>query len=133
MNPDPQVLMHLKIIDIASGYWHILIKQLDCAKTAFVTKYRLFEHVRMGFAFCRAMSLVLRGLTYNQVLAYLDDVVLLGIRFKEHLSYLEIVLQRFQGHNLKLKPKKCHIFQTEIDFLGRKVNGEGSSIQDEKI
>ena len=127
-------------VDMASGYWQILLKQEDRAKTAFVTKYGLFEHVRMGFGltnapatFCRAMSLVLRGLTYNQVLAYLDDVVVLGRSFDEHLSNLEMVLQRFQDHNLKLKPKKCHVFQTEIDFLGRKVNGEGLSIQDDKI
>ena len=127
-------------VDMASGYWQISIKPEDRPKTAFVTKYGLYEHVRMAFGLCnapatfsRAMNLVLRGLTHRQVLAYLDDVVVIGCTFEEHLENLTLVLQRFRKHNLKLKPKKCHLFQTEIDFLGRHVSSDGISIQKEKI
>ena len=94
----------------------------------------------MGFGLCnapatfsRAMGLVLRGLTYKQVLAYLDDVVIIGKSFQDHLENLEEVLQRFRQYHLKLKPKKCDIFQTEIKFLGRHVTSEGLSVQEEKV
>ena len=63
----------------------------------------------------------------------LDDVVILGISFDDHLQKLCLVLQRFKDHNLKLKPKKCHIIQTDVDFLGRKVSANEMSIQQEKI
>jgi transposase InsO family protein len=127
-------------LDMASGYWQIPIKPEDQPKTAFITKYGLYEHVRMGFGLCnapatfsRAMGLVLKGLTYKQVLAYLDDVVIVGKSFSDHLVNLKTVLQRFREHNLKLKPRKCHLFQRDIDFLGRHVSNKGVSVQESKI
>jgi hypothetical protein len=111
---------YFSCLDMASGYWQISIKPQDRPKTAFVTKYGLYEHVRMGFGLCnapatfsRAMNLVLRRLTHNQVLAYLDDVVIIGRTFEEHMGNLTTVLQRFRRHNLKLKPKKCNIFHKD--------------------
>ena len=132
--------MYFSCLDMASGYWQISMKPEDRPKTAFVTKYGLYEHVRMGFDLCNApayfscaMGLVLMGLSYRQVLAYLDDIVIIGRTFDEHLLNVTKVLERFRLHNLKLKPKKCNVFQTEIDFLGRHVSSEGVTIQDSKL
>jgi hypothetical protein len=79
------------------------------------------------------MNLVLCGLPYQQVLAYLDDVIVLGKSFNDHLSNLREALLRFRRHNLKLKPKKCHLFKVKINFLGRHVSTDGVSIQNAKI
>ena len=122
-------------LDLASGYWQMEIAPEDREKTAFITKYGLYEYVRMSMGLCnapstfqRAMNLVLRGLTWKSVLAFLDDVMVLGKTFEEHLANLEEVLERFQHHNLKLKPKKCALFQTQTKFLGRIVTGETVSV-----
>jgi hypothetical protein len=127
-------------LDMASGYWQISVKPEDRPKTAFVTKHGLFEHVRMGFGLCnapatfsRAVNLLLRGMTNQQVLAYLDDVIVLGKTFEEQVTNLREAFLRFRAHHLKLKPKKCHLFQVEIDFLGRRVNADGVSIQNAKV
>jgi hypothetical protein len=58
------------------------------------------------------MNLVLRGLTWNTVLAFLNDVLVLGKSFDDHLKNLEEVLRRFRTNNLRLKPKKCSLFRT---------------------
>ena len=104
-------------LDANSAYWQVKIKESDRKKTAFITKYGLFEHVRMGFGLCnspatyaRCMNLVLRGLTWKTVMAFLDDVIVLGRTFEEHLANLEETLQRFRKYNLRLKPKKVRIF-----------------------
>ena len=62
--------MFFSTLDMSSGYYQILIKEEDRDKTAFLTKYGLFEHCRMPFGLCnapttfqRAMMLVLKGLT----------------------------------------------------------------------
>lgn len=127
-------------LDMASGYWQIPMSDEDAAKTAFVTRFGLFEHVRMPFGLCnapatfsRAMGLVLRNLAYKEVLAYLDDVVVIGRDFQDHLRNLDTVLSRFGNFTLKLKPRKCHLFQTSIDFLGHKVSPNGISVQDGKM
>ena len=55
-------------------------------------------------------------------------MIVLGSSFEKHLSNLRKVLQRFKENNLKLKPKKCSFFQTEVLFLGKLVNEHGVSI-----
>ena len=80
-------------------------------KLAFITKYGLFEFVRMPFGACnspatfqRKIQLVLHGLNWKKCLAYLDDVIVLENSFDNHLTNLKAVLARLRKHNLKLKP-----------------------------
>lgn len=42
-------------------------------------------------------------------LVYLDDIVVLGKTFSDHLANLELVLARLQKANLKLARKKCSV------------------------
>ncbi len=127
-------------MDLASGYWQIEIAEEDRPKTAFITKYGLFEHDRMAFGLCnapatfqRAMQLVLQGLLWKDCLAYLDDVIVLGKSFEDHLQKLTMVLDRFRYHNLKLKPKKCALFQEEVQFLGHVVSRSGVAVNPDHI
>jgi hypothetical protein len=64
--------------------------------------------------FQRMIQLVLHGLTLKQVLAYIDDFIVLGNSFTDHLQNSRLTLDRFCKYNLKLKPKKCTLFQTEV-------------------
>jgi hypothetical protein len=83
--------------------------------------------------YARMMNLVLRDLTWNIVLAFLDDILVMGKSFEDHMSNLRIVLDRFRHYGLKLKPAKCELFQSEVEFLGRKVNKTGIAIGDEYV
>jgi hypothetical protein len=67
------------------------------------------------------MNLVIRGLTWNTVLAFLDDILVLGSDFQSHLINLKHVFERFRKYQLKLKPRKCVLFTKTVEFLGRKV------------
>ena len=44
----------LSIVDMANGYYQILLSKDARAKTAFITRWGLFEHLRMGFGLCNA-------------------------------------------------------------------------------
>jgi hypothetical protein len=131
---------YFSTLDMASGYWQISIAPEDRHKTAFCTKYGLYEHIRMGFGLCnapatfqRAMNLVLRGMTWKEVMAYLDDVIVLGKGFEDMLENLRNTLLRFRKYHLKLKPRKCTLFRPEVDFLGRTVDRNGVRVTDAKI
>ena len=92
----------------------------------------------MGFCtapstFQRAMSLVLRSLTWEQVIVYLDDIIVLGTDFNDTLAALREVFIRFRQHNLKFKARKCRFFRQEVEFLGKKVSGEGITISPDKL
>ena len=119
-------------LDITSAYNQIPVNDEDIYKTAFVTKYGLYEYTTMPFGLCNAPStfqriieLALRGLQWITCLIYLDDVIIFGRNFKEHLSRLKQVLMRIREANLKLKPSKCHLLQEEVEFLGHVVSEEG--------
>ena len=124
-------------LDANSAYWQVKIKEEDRKKTAFTTKYGLFEHVRMGFGLCngpatyaRVINFVPRGLNWKTVLAFLDEILVLGKNFKDHLPNLGEALARFRRFGLRLKPKKCMLFQRQVEFLGRNVSQNSISMTD---
>ena len=122
-------------LDANSAYWQVKVKEEDRKKTAFLTKFGLFEHVKMGFGltnapatFSRVVSFLLKGLTWKTVLAFLDDILVLGKTFEEHVDNLCEVLKRFRAHGMKLKPRKCLFLQKGVEFLGRNVTGSDLSM-----
>jgi hypothetical protein len=60
--------------------------------------------------FERLIESVLRGLTYDACLAYLDDVIVFGRTVQEQLDNPRKVFQRLQEAHLKLNPEKSNYF-----------------------
>ena len=75
----------------------------------------------------------MRGLQWEEVIVYLDDVIVLGTNFSDTLSALRKTLDRFRIYNLKLKARKCHFFREQVEFLGKMVSGEGTTIAPDKL
>ena len=71
------------------------------------------------------MERVLRGTTWSECLVYLDDILVFRPDFETTLARLESVLDRLGAAGLKLKAKKCQLFQEEIPFLGHIVSAAG--------
>ena len=120
--------------DLTSGYFQIPLKEEDIPKSAFVCKYGHFEMTRMPFGlnnsastFQRTMEMALQGLQWVTCLIYIDDIIVFGKDFEEHLARVEEVLERIRSPGLKLKPTKCDLLQTEVVFLGHVVPGKGVS------
>ena len=120
------------VFDLTSGYFQIPLKEDDIPKSAFVCKYGQFEMTRMPFGlnnaastFQRTMELALRGLQWITCLIYIDDIIVFGRNFEQHLERVEQVLQRLKEAGLKVKPDKCNMLQTEVVFLGHVVSAQG--------
>ena len=104
----------------------------DREKTACVTQGGLYKSRVMPFGlvnapatFERLMKRVLRGIAWSECLVYLDDILVFGPNFGTTLARLERVLDRLGEAGLKLKAKKCQLFQEEIPFLGHIVSAAG--------
>ena len=87
----------------------------------------------MSATYARVMNLVMRSLNWKTVLAFLDDVLIMGKTFEDHLGNLGEALKRFRKYGLKLKPKKCLFFQREVEFLGRLVSSDKLSMTEAHI
>ena len=109
-------------------------------KTAFTCHKGLFEFnvMFLGLAnasatFQHLMRVVLNGIEWDGVLAYLDDIIVYARTFDEHLRNLDLVLSRLELHGLTLKPSKCTLFKSEVKFLGHIVSKSGVSCDPEKV
>ena len=127
-------------IDLQHGYWQIPLRQQDWEKTAFSTHMGLFEFTRtpMGVSnapatFQRIMEMALNGMDMRLAIIYIDDVVIPGRDFDSAANSLERVLGRLEKANLKVKTKKCHLFQKRIQFLGHDVGVDGIRPVDAKV
>ena len=121
-------------IDLKSGYWQVEMTPNDREKTAFCTQEGLFEFNVMPFGLCNAsatfqrlMDCVLAGLQWSSCLVYIDDIIIVGRSFEEHLHHLQQVLDRLKSAGLKIQPSKCHFLQKKVNFLGHIVSSEGVS------
>jgi len=115
-------------LDLASGYWQVAVEESDKEKTAFSTMNGHFEFNVMLFGltnapatFQRLMECVLAGLTYEQCLIYLDDVIVFNSSFDEHLRRLRNAFNALR----KLKLSKCSFTCTEVSYLGHIVSARG--------
>ena len=126
--------------DLASGYYQLPMSERDAHKTAFITHLGLFEWLvlPMGLSnspatFQRCMNAILGDITDNNCLVYLDDIISFGSDFEDTLHGLRQLFARLRLANLRLKPKKCTLFQTEVGYLGHVVSREGIQTDPSKV
>ena len=127
-------------LDLICGYWQVEMDENDRQKTAFCTQEGLFEFKVMPFGLCNApatfqrlMDLVLSGIQWKSCLVYIDDIVIVGKCFQQHLSNLELVLDRLRQAGLRLKTSKYHLFREEVTFLGHRISRQGISTDPKKV
>ena len=61
-------------------------------------------------------------------MAFLDDVLVLGKSFDDHVENLAEVFDRCRQYGIKLKTKKCDLFRQEVEYLGRTVGRDGMRV-----
>ena len=128
-------------LDLASGYWQIPVAAEDRHKTAFCTPDGgLYECLKMPFGltnapptFQRNMNDIFKEDLYKHVLIFLDDVLTFSKTPEEHLEHLEKVFIVLRKAGLRLKPKKCNLFRTEVHYLGHVINKEGIQPDPKKL
>ncbi|KAF8756697.1 hypothetical protein RHS01_04274 [Rhizoctonia solani] len=136
-------LRHARIftkLDLRWGYNNVQIKEGDKWKTAFRTKYGLFEYLVMPFGLTNApatfqhfMNNLFRDLIDITVVIYLDDILIFSEKPEEHPSHVREVLSRLMTNQLFCKLSKCHFHVTTVDYLGIVISPTGFSMDQKKI
>ena len=128
-------------LDLAGGYWQIPVAAEDRHKTAFCTPDGgLYECLKMPFGltnapptFQRNMNNIFKDDLYKHGLIFLDDVLTFTKTPEDHLEHLEKVFRVLRKSGLRLKPKKCIFFRTEVHYLGHVINKEGIQPDPKKL
>ena len=121
------------MFDLNSGFWQVPMDEESKQYTAFTLgSMGLYECESMPFGLCNApptfqrlMQNYLGELNLTYCLIYLDDVIVFSEMPEEHLQRMCVVFDCLREHCLKLKPSKCDVFKSEINYLAHHVSKKG--------
>ena len=130
---------YLPTLDLTKGYWQVPMKEENKTKTVFSSPLGLLQFTVMPFGlsgapatFQRMMDQVLRG-TEGYAGVYLDDIIIFGNTWEEHLSNVKQVFQRLQDAGLTIKLKKCNFGVGQCKYLGHQIGRGGVLPVESKI
>jgi hypothetical protein len=127
-------------IDLRCGYHQIKIRASDIPKTAFSTRYGLYEFLVMSFGLTNApayfiylMNSVFMPELDKIIAVFIDDILVYSKNEEEHVWHLHVVLQRLREHHLYAKLSKCDFWLKEIKLLGHTISQEGIAVDPDKV
>jgi len=127
-------------LDLKNGFHLLRFKEGDEWKTAFRTRYGLFEFQVIPFGLTNApstfqdmMNHFLSDALDIGLLAYMDDILIYAKTEEEHDRLVKEVLERLQTHGLAVSPEKCVWKTQEVEFLGYVIGRNGIAMSQEKV
>ncbi|QRW20742.1 Retrotransposable element Tf2 protein [Rhizoctonia solani] len=127
-------------LDLQWGYNNVRVKEGDKWKTAFRTKYGLYESLVMTFgltnapaAFQHFKNELFKDLLDVCVIIYLDDILIYSKDDASHAQHVHEVLKRLMDNQLFCKASKCTFHVTLVEYLGIIVLDKGFSLDKLKI
>jgi hypothetical protein len=104
----------LSKIDLMSGYHQMKIRPSDITKTAFSTRYGLYEFIVMLFGltnapayFMNLMNKVFMEYLDRFVMVFIDDILICSKNDSDNEEHLQMVLHKLQDNKLYAKFSKC--------------------------
>jgi hypothetical protein len=127
-------------IDLRLGYHQLKIRESDIPKTAFRTRYGLYEYTVMSFGLTNApthfmylMNKVFLEYLDKFIEVFIDDILVFSRTEEEHEVHLRLVLEKLRAHQLYAKFSKCEFWITEVAFLGHIISVGGVSVDPGKV
>ena len=119
------------VLDLSQGYWQAPLAEESRIWTTFATPNGMFRFKRVAFGLCNAPAYfqaaiqkeVLGDLHGKSCLVYIDDILILGRSEEEFRANLTAVLQRLEEHGIAIKPSKCRLGVSTVEYVGLSISG----------
>jgi hypothetical protein len=127
-------------VNLRSGYPQIKICLKDVPKTAFSTRYGLYDYLVISFGLTNAlayfmylMSTVFKPELDKFVMVFIDDILIYSKSEQQHALHLRVILQWLRNHQLYAKFSKSAFWLKEVPFLGHIISIEGIVVDPSKV
>jgi hypothetical protein len=127
-------------IDLRSGYHQFKIRESDIPKTAFHTRYGLYEYTVMSFGLTNApayfmylVNKVFMEYLDKFVVIFIDDILIFSKTEEEHEKHLRFVLDKLRSNKFYAKFSKCEFWLTQVAFLRHVISAGGASVDLGKV
>ena len=125
-------------LDLTSGFWQLQLDPEHRKYTAFTVPgmgqfhWKVTPFGLMGgpASFSRLMDLIMEGA--ENVITYIDDVLIHSRSHQDHLKHLRVALTRIRQAHMRLNLKKCIFVSTSVQYLGHTVTANGVTPGKEK-
>ena len=119
-------------LDAAGAYHVVPVSKKSRPLLAFITPMGLWQFTRMPFGptnsgavYARFVDMILSTIRSQNVVAYIDDILVFTKDLEGHLKQLRLVFEMHRMAGIMLRPKKTLLFQTKTKYLGFDVSQEG--------
>lgn len=130
----------MSIVDVVAAFNTVRIQDGHEERTAFMTRYGLYEYVVMPFGLCNApgtfqsfINEVLHEHLDRTCTAYLDDVLIYSDNPDEHEDHVIEILLKLEKASLTLDPTKCQFKVRRVKYLGLILTTEGIEMDPQKV
>lgn len=127
-------------IDVRNAYYRIRIREGDEWKTAFRTRYGLYEYLVMPFGLTNAPASfqsyiheVLREYLDIFVIVFLDDILIYSTEEGQHEQHVRTVLKALLTAGLFAKLPKCLFSVKRVPFLGYVITDTGVEMEADRV
>jgi hypothetical protein len=111
----------------------------ELPKTAFRTRYGLYECTMMSFGLTNAptyfmylMNKVFMKYLDKFMVVFIDDI-LIFLKTEDHETHLRLLLEKLRTQQLYAKFNKCKFWLLEVTFLGHVISAGGILVDSGKV
>lgn len=127
-------------LDVIAAFNKLRIAEGDEWKTAFITRFGLFESLVMPFGLCNAPASFQHYINHTLFeeldkfcTAYLDDVLIYSVDKNQHREHVRTVVQKLSDAGLQIDIGKCEFETTSTKYLGLIITTDGIKMDQDKV
>ena len=118
------------LVDLSGAFNQLTVTEESAPYMTLNTHKGLYRTRRLSYGvktapaiFQSTMDQILNGI--ENVMCFIDDILVIGENEEHHLHILEAVLARLKQHNVRLNKSKCQFMRSSVQYLGHIVSSKG--------